>query len=149
MTASGSVPAGHRADRRRPDRRCRNGHPDVGADWQVIEFDDATVLPGLIDTHVHLAADSGIGALDRIAGYTDDEMDAVDQPMACGGSSRTGVTTVRDLGDRRFNVLERRDRQRAGAATEPEPTILASGPAADQPGRALRLPGRRGRGVRR
>ena len=80
----------------------------------VVEFSDATVLPGLIDTHVHLAADSGFGALDRIAGFTDDEMDAV----ITDGLRRhlaSGVTTVRDLGDRRFGVLERRDRQRAGA----------------------------------
>jgi imidazolonepropionase-like amidohydrolase len=94
------------------------GFRTLGDDWQVLEFDDATVLPGLIDSHVHLAADSGFGALDRIAGFTDDEMDAV----ITDGLRRqlaNGVTTVRDLGDRRFGVLERRDRQRAGAATEP------------------------------
>src|SRR5204863_8635949 len=37
-----------------------------------------------------------------------------------------GVTTVRDLGDRRFCVLDRRDRQRSGPVTEP--TIVVSGP---------------------
>ncbi len=114
-------------------RAVEAGYPDVGPDWQVIEFDDATVLPGLIDTHVHLAADSGFGALDRIAGFTDDEMDAV----ITDGLRRhlaNGVTTVRDLGDRRFGVLDRRDRQRAGHVTEPEPTILAAGPPLTSPG---------------
>jgi len=114
-------------------RSVEKGYPGVGPEWQVIEFDDATVLPGLIDTHVHLAADSKVDALDRIAGYTDDEMDAV----ITDGLRRqldNGVTTVRDLGDRRFGVLDRRDRQRAGAATEPEPTILAAGPPLTSPG---------------
>ena len=122
------------------------GFPEVGPAWQVIEFDDATVLPGLIDTHVHLAADSGVGALDRIAGFTDDEMDAV----ITDGLRRhlaNGVTTVRDLGDRRFGVLERRDRQRAGAATEPEPTILAAGPPLTSPGGHCAYMGGEVRGV--
>ena len=84
-------------------------------------------MPGLIDTHVHLVADSAFGALDRVAGYTDDEIDAV----VSEGLRRqlaAGVTTVRDLGDRRFCVVDRRDRQRSGAASGPEPTILAAGP---------------------
>jgi imidazolonepropionase-like amidohydrolase len=114
-------------------RDVEAGYPDLGADWPVLEFEDATVLPGLIDTHVHLAADSGFGALDRIAGFTDEEMDAA----ITDGLRRhlaNGVTTVRDLGDRRFGVLDRRDRQRAGGATEPEPTILAAGPPLTSPG---------------
>jgi imidazolonepropionase-like amidohydrolase len=39
-----------------------------------------------------------------------------------------GVTTVRDLGDRRWSVLERRDRANDDAADVAIPTILASGP---------------------
>jgi len=103
------------------------GPLDVPEGWQVINYPDATVLPGLIDTHVHLVTDSGMGALDRVAGYCDDEIDAV----ITDGLRRqlaAGVTTVRDLEDRRFNVVDRREQQRSGAAREPEPTILASGP---------------------
>ena len=95
--------------------------------WQVIDHPQTTILPGLIDTHVHLVADSGMSALDRVAGYTDEELDAV----ITEGLRRhlaAGVTTVRDLGDRRFNVVDRRDRQRSGRVRIPEPTILASGP---------------------
>ena len=47
------------------------GFPDVGERWEVVEFEDATVLPGLIDTHVHLVTDSADGALDRVAGYSE------------------------------------------------------------------------------
>ena len=39
--------------------------------------EDATVLPGLIDTHTHLVADSKLGALDRVPGMTDDQLDDV------------------------------------------------------------------------
>jgi imidazolonepropionase-like amidohydrolase len=35
----------------------------------VAEYPDATALPGLIDTHVHLCGDSRLGALDRLADY--------------------------------------------------------------------------------
>lgn len=103
------------------------GLPDLPENVPVIDHPDATVLPGLIDTHVHLVTDSEVGALDRVAGYSDAELDAV----ITEGLRRqllAGVTTVRDLGDRRFNVVDRRDRQRAGRLSEPEPTILASGP---------------------
>jgi hypothetical protein len=39
-----------------------------------------------------------------------------------------GVTTMRDLGDRQWSVLERRDRPNDGTADVTSPTILASGP---------------------
>jgi imidazolonepropionase-like amidohydrolase len=86
---------------------------------------DGTLLPGLIEAHTHLVTDSGVGALDRVAGYSDEEIDDV-ITKALRDQLLVGVTTVRDLGDRRFAVVERRDRQRAAAATEP--TIVASGP---------------------
>jgi imidazolonepropionase-like amidohydrolase len=50
---------------------------EVPADCRVYGYDDATVLPGLIDTHVHLVADSGPMALDRVADYADEAIDAV------------------------------------------------------------------------
>ena len=36
----------------------------------VTDYGAETLLPGLIDAHTHLVADSGIGALDRVAGYS-------------------------------------------------------------------------------
>ena len=60
-----------------------------------------------------------------MAGYSAEEIGEVisralrDQLMA-------GVTTVRDLGDRRFCVLDRRDRQLSAPVIEP--AIIASGP---------------------
>lgn len=86
---------------------------------------EGTLLPGLIDAHTHLVADSGVSALDRVAGYSAEEIEEVIS-RALRDQLLAGVTTVRDLGDRRFCVLDRRDRQRSGPVTEP--TILASGP---------------------
>ena len=86
---------------------------------------EGTLLPGLIDAHTHLVADSGVSALDRVAGYSAEEIEEVIS-RALRDQLVAGVTTVRDLGDRRFCVVDRRDRQRSGPVTEP--TIAASGP---------------------
>src|SRR6478609_3702319 len=95
------------------------GHPDIGPNIEVVEYPDATVLPGLIDTHVHLVADGGRRALDLVEGYTDDEVDAV---------------MSRSLAAQLAAGVDRRDRQRSGSATVVEPTILASGPPLTTPG---------------
>jgi len=79
----------------------------------------------LIEAHTHLVTDGGDGALGRVAGYSDEAIDEV-ITRALRDQLLAGVTTVRDLGDRRFCVVQRRDRQREAAATEP--TIVASGP---------------------
>ena len=86
---------------------------------------DGTLLPGLIEAHTHLVTDSGVAALDRVAGYSDQEIDEV-ITRALRDQLAAGVTAVRDLGDRRFCVVQRRDEQPATRAGEP--TIVASGP---------------------
>jgi imidazolonepropionase-like amidohydrolase len=86
---------------------------------------DGTLLPGLIDAHTHLVTDSGNSALDRVAGYSDEQIDEV-ITRALREQLSAGVTTVRDLGDRRFCVVQRRETQLAARASEP--TIVASGP---------------------
>jgi len=97
--------------------------------WPVDEFPGGTVLPGLIDCHVHLCGDSRSGALDRLAGYTDDELSGVIE-AALRAQLAAGVTTVRDLGDRRGAVLD----WRARAADSSLPAIVASGPPITTPG---------------
>jgi imidazolonepropionase-like amidohydrolase len=76
---------------------------------------EGTLLPGLIDAHTHLVADGGVSALDRVAGYSAEEIEEVIS-RALRDQLRAGVTTVRD----------RRDRQLSGPVTEP--AIVASGP---------------------
>ena len=67
---------------------------------------EGTLLPGLIDAHAHLVADSADSALDRVAGYSAGEIEEVIS-RALRDQLLAGVTTVRDLGDRRFCVLDR------------------------------------------
>jgi imidazolonepropionase-like amidohydrolase len=100
------------------------GEP-VAEGWEVAEFPGATLLPGLIDTHVHLCGDGGPNALERLGEIGDDELTAVIE-SALRQHLSAGVTTVRDLGDRRWAVIDWRDRHRASGAGLP--TVLGSGP---------------------
>jgi imidazolonepropionase-like amidohydrolase len=101
------------------------------SDCDLVDYGDATVLPGLIDTHVHLVGDSEVMALERAAGYSSEQIDTV-VSEALRRHLAVGVTTVRDLGDRRFNVVERRDAQRQ--VDDGLPWIVASGPPITTPG---------------
>lgn len=94
---------------------------------EEITFDQHTLLPGLIDMHVHLGGDGHVGALDRLAGYDDEQLDAV-ITQSMQAQLAAGVTTVRDVGDRRWSVVDWRDRIAAGKVPFPVPTIVASGP---------------------
>ena len=105
------------------------GH-QVPDDCPVISY-EGTLLPGLIEMHTHLVTDSGVSALDRVAGYSEEEIEQV-ITRALRDQLAAGVTTVRDLGDRGFAVVQRRDRQ--GGAAAAEPTILAAGPPLTSPG---------------
>ncbi len=101
------------------------------SDCQLVDYGNATVLPGLIDTHVHLVGNSGVIALERVAGYSPEEIDGV-VSESLRRQLAAGVTTVRDLGDRHFSVVERRDAQRQ--VDDRLPWILASGPPITTPG---------------
>jgi imidazolonepropionase-like amidohydrolase len=101
---------------------------DVPADCPVLDRPQATVLPGLIDAHVHLLADSGPGALDRLADYSAEHCDRV-IAQTLRVTLNSGVTTVRDLGDRDYAVLDWRQRHTGGAT----PTIVAAGPPIPTP----------------
>jgi imidazolonepropionase-like amidohydrolase len=92
----------------------------------VIDLAGATLLPDLIDTHVHLAFDASADPVGRLARRRDGE---VAEAMARAGRAalRGGVTTVRDLGDRGYLSLGLRGRPGL-------PTIVAAGPPITTPG---------------
>jgi imidazolonepropionase-like amidohydrolase len=86
----------------------------------VIDLADATLLPGLIDTHVHLAFDASSDPVGNLVRRTDRA--AVAAMFQAGlAALRGGVTTVRDLGDRGYLSLGLRGRTDL-------PTIVAAGP---------------------
>src|SRR6201996_823015 len=99
------------------------GVPDGAS---VVDFGAATLLPGLIDTHVHLAFDAGFDPVSSLARRADAE---VVQAMirAARTALRGGVTTVRELGDRDSLFLALRDQ---GAL----PPGGAAGPPITTPG---------------
>ena len=95
-----------------------------------VDHPDATLLPGLIEMHAHLCCDSGPGALERIPDPSDDEMAAVIE-ASLRAQLAAGVTTVRDLGDRRYAVVVWRD---AHLDDPWLPRVVASGPPVTTPG---------------
>jgi len=98
----------------------------------VINLPGLTLMPGLIDTHLHLCFDATgdpIGHLER----ADDDTLRQQMAEAARRALRAGVTTVRDLGDRGYLALDLRDRDLAGQA-DPLPTIVAAGPPITTPG---------------
>ncbi|MEV6315410.1 amidohydrolase family protein [Streptomyces sp. NPDC051776] len=101
----------------------------------------ATVLPGLIDCHVHLVFDAG---RDPIGAATEPDRDELAAAMAgrAGQLLAAGVTTVRDLGDRDALTVALRASIEAGTATG---TAYRRGDrTADLARRPLRVPGGRG-----
>jgi imidazolonepropionase-like amidohydrolase len=92
---------------------------------QLIDLAGATLLPGLIDTHVHLAFDASTDPVASLAARDDSTVLAA-MSAAAGTALRAGITTVRDLGDRDYLSLRLRGRDGL-------PTIVASGPPITTP----------------
>ena len=97
----------------------------IPADADVVDFGDATLLPGLIDTHVHLGFDASLDPVGRLLADDDGAL-LLRMRLAAQQSLMAGVTTVRDLGDRSYLALALRDWFRGGDEIGPE--ILSSGP---------------------
>lgn len=100
------------------------GPVDPPAPFDVVDLGDATMLPGLIDTHVHLGFDASPDPVARMIADDDGTL-LLGMRLAARRSLAAGVTTVRDLGDRGYLALALRD---WFSRAEVGPEILASGP---------------------
>lgn len=89
-------------------------------DAELLDLGDVTLLPGLVDSHTHLALDGTDDAVANLTG-ADDAALLDRMRVAARQTLAAGVTTVRDLGDRGYLALRLRD-EAAG------PEILAAGP---------------------
>jgi imidazolonepropionase-like amidohydrolase len=101
------------------------GPVEPPTDADVVDFGDATILPGLIDTHVHLGFDGSTDPVARMVGDDDGAL-LLAMRLAAQQALAAGVTTVRDLGDRGYLAVALR--QWFSRGLEPGPEILASGP---------------------
>ena len=102
-----------------------NGHQLGPAGATLIDLKDKFVLPGLIDSHVHLDSDAG-GNAGLIESVTDSPARAAYR--AAGNAKKTlmaGFTTVRNLGDGSGATLALRDAVAAGEL--PGPRIIDAG----------------------
>jgi imidazolonepropionase-like amidohydrolase len=102
-----------------------SGHQQGPAGATLVDLKDKFVLPGLIDSHVHLDSDAG-GNAALIEAVTDSPARAAYR--AAGNAKKTlmaGFTTVRNMGDGTGATLALRDAVAAGEL--PGPRIIDAG----------------------
>jgi imidazolonepropionase-like amidohydrolase len=102
--------------------------PDPLGDAERRDFPGGTIIPGLIDTHVHLvfsALATNEAIIDQVTRESDEEL--LDRALANARAAlRSGITTVRDCGGRGRIIQEVRDRIRRGQSEGPD--VLSCGP---------------------
>lgn len=98
----------------------------VAAGARVIDLRDAFVLPGLIDSHVHLTGEQGPNS--QLEEFTKTRSDlALDGAWNGMKTLKAGFTTVADLGAPNESIFALRDAIRTGRIAGPR--IIASGAA--------------------
>ena len=92
---------------------------------RVLDLGDVTLLPGLVDPHLHLGFDPAGDPVRQM--LVDDDSTLLARMHRHGQTAlRAGITTVRDLGDRGYLGVALRDRYRSTGELAPE--VLAAGP---------------------
>src|SRR6185369_2347267 len=93
----------------------------------VVDERSRTVMPGLIDVHVHLTQDSGLPWYQSLTPKFSEPYAATVGLKNALVMARAGFTTVRDLGSPGVAGIAARDAIREGSF--PGPRVLMSGPA--------------------
>ncbi|MFO8059952.1 MAG: amidohydrolase family protein [Bacillota bacterium] len=117
----------------------RREEMDIPADAKVVDLTGSTLLPGLIDSHVHCVLDATGDPMGNAAG----ESPATSALKAAGHLRATleaGVTYIRDLGGRDYVDVDLRDAVRAG---------LIPGPSMQVAGRIITMTGGHGHPIGR
>ncbi|MFI5083838.1 MAG: amidohydrolase family protein, partial [Streptosporangiales bacterium] len=89
------------------------------------DYPDSTILPGLIDSHVHLGLDGGPNPVARMRSETD-EQQLIGMLHSARDLLGVGVTTARDLGARGYLAVAVRDAIAGGLARGPRLVVAAS-----------------------
>ncbi|QFQ99307.1 amidohydrolase family protein [Streptomyces phaeolivaceus] len=103
----------------------------AGSDVMHLAFPEGTVVPGLIDAHVHLAFDGGADPVATLHESSDETL-LQDMRRRAEQLLHSGVTTVRDLGDRSGLALRLDAEIADGSAAGPR--IVSAGTPATPPG---------------
>jgi len=93
-------------------------------DIALIDLGESTLLPGLVDAHSHLCWDPD-GEPEDLAGDSHEVLLGRARRHAEAALS-SGITTIRDLGDRDFATLSLREEYRRGTTMGPE--LMVAGP---------------------
>jgi imidazolonepropionase-like amidohydrolase len=104
------------------------GQPPAG--MEVIDLGAATLLPGLIEAHLHLALDASDDPVGRLAAAGDAQV-LGRMRVAARSCLDAGITTVRDLGDRGYLALRLREECASDPAAGPH--VVAAGPPITTP----------------
>ncbi|MCC3769363.1 amidohydrolase family protein [Streptomyces sp. UNOC14_S4] len=103
----------------------------AGPGEERTEFPGGTLLPGLMDAHVHLCFDASADPVTALQERDDEELLA-DMRARAAQLLGSGVTTIRDLGDRNGLVLRLAREIANGTAAGPH--IISAGTPATPPG---------------
>jgi imidazolonepropionase-like amidohydrolase len=104
----------------------RGSRPEAAEAMEVIEMPGCTLMPGMIDAHVHIGFDRTVDPATRRSAESDAHL-----LLRMAENSRkllsAGVTTARDLGGRGFLEVELRDAIETGLAVGPH-LVVATRP---------------------
>ena len=100
----------------------------TGLDYKLIDYSDKTILPGLIDSHVHLTGMGDGRSGDQLA-QLPDEVLSINMANNAKKHLHSGVTTVRDCGAKNDTAFHLRTAAQMGIIESPR-LVLSGRPLA-------------------